>query len=397
MIMHQDTLSGECVARAPTLVNRYTSTMDIARKRALRVASLFSGAGGLDLGFERLLGGKAFHVVWANEYDKTVTPTFRKNFPNTTLVEGSITDIDSDDLHDGELSLLPSAGPKGAIAGLLGGPPCQSWSEAGARRGSDDPRGQLFFEYIRILRLLKPAFFLAENVSGILFERHKDALTRILKEFRLSGYNVYYTKLNAVDYEVPEDRERVIFIGFRSDLPLETPFAFPEPVKRKKTLEVIRKWTSTARAFDPKRRDPKQNEWMEGGFSPIFLSRNRVRGWDEPSFTIQATARHAPLHPDAGKMVKVGTDKFKFAPGSEKKGLVRRLTVREAAEVQTFPSNFIFEYSNIVNGYKMVGNAVPVKFAEHLANAIHEYLSPLAPADLIATSKAKPGKKTKKI
>ena len=350
--------------------------------RKLRLASLFSGAGGLDLGFERALGGKAFHVVWANEYDKTITPTFRKNFPKTRLVEGSIAKLDANDLHDGALSLLPSAGPKGAIAGLLGGPPCQSWSEAGARRGSDDPRGQLFFEYIRILRLLKPAFFLAENVSGILFERHRDALTRILEEFRMSGYNVYYSKLNAVDYEVPEDRERVIFIGFRSDLPLIMPFAFPEPVKRKKTLEVIRKWASTARAFDPKRRDPKQNEWMEGGFSPIFLSRNRVRGWDEPSFTIQATARHAPLHPDAGKMVKVGIDKFKFAPGSEKKGLVRRLSVREAAEVQTFPSSFTFEYSNIVNGYKMVGNAVPVKFAEHLANAIFLHLSEL-PTDKI--------------
>ena len=397
MIMHQDMLPGEGVACAPTLVIRYTSTMKIRRKRALRVASLFSGAGGLDFGFERALGGRAFHVVWANEYDKTITPTFRKNFPKTRLVEGSIARLNSDDLHDGTLSLLPSAGPKGAIAGLLGGPPCQSWSEAGARRGSDDPRGQLFFQYIRILRLLKPAFFLAENVSGILFERHKEALGRILEEFRLSGYNVYYSKLNAVDYEVPEDRERVIFVGFRSDLPLEKPFAFPGPVKRKKTLEVIRKWASTAKPFDPKKREKKQNEWMEGGFSPIFLSRNRVRSWDEPSFTVQATARHAPLHPDAGKMVKVDADQFKFAPGSEGKGLVRRLTVREAAEVQTFPSSFTFEYTNVVNGYKMVGNAVPVKFAKHLANAIYKYLAPLTAGDLTAKSKTKPGKKATKF
>jgi DNA (cytosine-5)-methyltransferase 1 len=365
--------------------------------KKLRIASLFSGAGGLDLGFERALGGKAFHVVWANEYDKTITPTFRKNFPNTRLVEGSIADLSSDDLDDGKRSLLPSAGPGGAVAGLLGGPPCQSWSEAGARRGSDDPRGQLFFEYIRILRLLKPAFFLAENVSGILFERHKEALARILEEFRLSGYNVYYSKLNAVDYEVPEDRERVIFVGFRSDLPFDTPFAFPKPIKRKQTLEVIRKWASTARPFDPERREKKQNEWMEGGFSPIFLSRNRVRSWDEPSFTVQATARHAPLHPDAGKMVKVDTDQFKFAPGSEGKGLVRRLTVREAAEVQTFPSSFTFEYTNVVNGYKMVGNAVPVKFAKHLATAIYKYLAHLTAGDFTAKSKTKPGKKATKF
>jgi DNA (cytosine-5)-methyltransferase 1 len=363
----------------------------MATMKPLRVASLFSGAGGLDLGFEKALKGQAFHVVWANEYDKTITPTFRKNFPTARLVEGSIAKLEAGDLHDGTHSLLPSAGPKGAIAGLLGGPPCQSWSEAGARRGSADPRGQLFFEYIRILRLLKPAFFLAENVSGILFERHKEALARILEEFRMSGYNVYYSKLNAVDFEVPEDRERVIFIGFRSDLPLKKPFAFPKPVKRRKTLEVIRKWSSTARAFDPKNREKKQNEWMEGGFSPIFLSRNRVRGWDEPSFTVQATARHAPLHPDAGKMVKIGTDRFEFAPGSEKNGLVRRLTVREAAEVQTFPRSFTFEYTNIVNGYKMVGNAVPVKFAMHLARAIHEYLAPLKKSELQAPNSTRPG------
>jgi DNA (cytosine-5)-methyltransferase 1 len=360
-------------------------------KKPLRLASLFSGAGGLDLGFERALGGKAFHVVWANEYDKTITPTFRKNFPKTTLVEGSIAAINEENLRADDLSLLPKDGPNGAIVGLLGGPPCQSWSEAGARRGSDDPRGQLFFEYIRILRLLKPAFFLAENVSGILFERHREALARILEEFRMAGYNVYYTKLNAADYDVPEDRERVIFVGFRSDLPLNQPFEFPRPIERSKTLEVIRKWSATAKPFDPVNRDDHQNEWMEGGFSPIFLSRNRVRDWNEPSFTVQATARHAPIHPDAGKMIKTGTDRFEFAPGSEEKGLVRRLTVREAAEVQTFPSDFIFEYTNIVNGYKMVGNAVPVRLAEHLAGAIFSYLKPCSLEELVAPDTIQPG------
>ena len=365
--------------------------------KKLRIASLFSGAGGLDLGFERVESGRAFHVVWANEYDRTITPTFRQNFPNTRLVEGSITDLTSDDLHDGKLSLLPGAGAAGAVVGLLGGPPCQSWSEAGARRGSSDPRGQLFFEYIRILQLLKPAFFLAENVSGILFTRHSEALSRILEEFRLSGYNVYFSKRNAVDYEVPEDRERVIFIGFRSDLPIEQEFSFPAEVKRKKTLEAIRKWEKTARAFDPKAREKHQNEWMEGGFSPIFLSRNRVRDWTEPSFTVQATARHAPIHPSAGKMVKVAKDEFAFSSDAVRKGKVRRLTVREAAEVQTFPSDFKFVYSNVVNGYKMVGNAVPVKFAEHLGQAIYNYLKAVPAADLISKGKIKPGRAPKRI
>ncbi len=369
----------------------------MSRKQPLRIASLFSGAGGLDLGFESSLGGKAYHVVWANEYDKAITPTFRTNFPNTKLVEGSITDLTSDDLDDGSHSLLPSAGPQGAIAGLLGGPPCQSWSEAGARRGSEDPRGQLFFEYIRILRLLKPAFFLAENVSGILFNRHQEALNRILEEFRVSGYNVFYSKLNAVDYEVPEDRERVIFLGFRSDLPLTESFKFPTPIKPRKTLEAIRKWADSAQPFNPAQRSPNQNEWMEGGFSPIFLSRNRVRDWSEPSFTVQATARHAPIHPDAGKMIKIEKDRFEFAPGAEEKGLVRRLTVREAASVQTFPDSFKFEYTQIVNGYKMVGNAVPVKLAEHIATAVFNYLAPLTEMDIPAIGRIPSGRPAQKL
>ena len=96
-------------------------------------------------------------------------------------------------------------------------------------------------------------------------------------------------------------------------------------------------------------------------------------------------------------MVKGGTDKFKFAPGAEKKGLVRRLTVREAAEVQTFPSSFTFEYTNIVNGYKMVGHAVPGKFAEHLGQAIYNYLKAVPAADLISKGKIKPGRAPKRV
>jgi DNA (cytosine-5)-methyltransferase 1 len=107
---------------------------------------------------------------------------------------------------------------------------------------------------------------------------------------------------------------------------------------------------------------------MIGGFSTMFMSRNRVRGWDEPSFTIQAGGRHAPLHPKAPKMVLVGKDKRVFEPGSE--DLYRRLSVREAARIQTFPDSHIFKYSSVVDGYKMIGNAVPVTFAKALAKKI---------------------------
>lgn len=108
-------------------------------------------------------------------------------------------------------------------------------------------------------------------------------------------------------------------------------------------------------------------------FSPIYMSRNRVRSWGEQSFTILATDRHIPIHPSAPKMEKVGKDKMRFVPGHN----YRRLTVRECAEIQTFPKEFEFVYSNVRNGYKMIGNAVPVKLAYHVAKVIYQDLKTL--------------------
>ena len=107
---------------------------------------------------------------------------------------------------------------------------------------------------------------------------------------------------------------------------------------------------------------------MNGGFSTIYMSRNRVRNWNEQSFTIQAGGRHAPIHPQAPKMIFVEKNKRIFAPGKE--NLYRRLSVRECARIQTFPDDFIFYYTDIADGYKMVGNAVPVMLAYHVAQSI---------------------------
>ena len=111
---------------------------------------------------------------------------------------------------------------------------------------------------------------------------------------------------------------------------------------------------------------------MIGGFSTIFMSRNRVRKWDDPSFTIQAGGRHAPVHPDAPKMEKVETDKFKFCEKNLDK--YRRLSVRECARIQTFPDDFVFFYEQVADAYKMIGNAVPVKLAEAIASEIRNQL-----------------------
>ncbi len=173
----------------------------------MNIISLFSGAGGLDLGFEKA----GFKTIWANEYDKEIWETFERNFPNTILDRRSISNIPSNE--------IPEA------IGLIGGPPCQSWSEAGKLKGIKDERGQLFFEFIRVLRDKQPLFFLAENVSGMLAERHSDALKNIKNHFIDSGYNLSFKLLNAHDYKVPQDRKRVFFVGFRKDLDIT--FKFP--------------------------------------------------------------------------------------------------------------------------------------------------------------------------
>jgi len=321
----------------------------------MNVLSLFTGAGGLDLGFKKA----GFKIVWANEYDKSIWKTFEYNFPETKLDKRSIVDIKSEELPE--------------VDGIIGGPPCQSWSEAGAGRGIDDHRGQLFFEYIRILKDKQPKFFLAENVSGILLPKHKQAFLNIITEFKSVGYNVKYALLNASDYRVPQDRKRVIIIGIRSDLDLK--YEFPHKQYVRKTLyDAIGDLKDPLPAkFNNKANNPvdlsiPNHEFMNGGYSTIYMSRNRVRGWDEVSFTIQAGGRHAPIHPSAPKMTFVEQNVRIFAKDQEYK--YRRLSVRECARIQTFPDNFIFIYTSIADGYKMIGNAVPVEFARILAESI---------------------------
>ena len=325
-----------------------------------RVVSLFTGAGGLDLGFK--LAG--FNTIWANEYDKSIWDTFRTNFPKTILDTRSIVDVSSSEIPDS--------------IGIIGGPPCQSWSEAGARRGINDHRGLLFYEYIRILEDKKPLFFLAENVPGILAPRHREAFEEILCRFGELGYNVTHDLLNAHDYGVPQDRKRVIIVGYRKDM--SKSFIPPDPLLIKPVLkEAIGDLPKPKPALDKNKANPEgsldipNHEYFIGGFSTIYMSRNRVRGWDEPSYTIQAGGRHAPIHPQAPKMKLVERDKRIFIKGKEK--LYRRLSVRECARIQTFPDEFVFKYDNVGDGYKLIGNAVPVEFAHYLATQIFKDVS----------------------
>ncbi|APZ47714.1 DNA (cytosine-5-)-methyltransferase [Polaribacter reichenbachii] len=338
----------------------------------MNVVSFFAGAGGLDLGFEKA----GFNVVWANEYDKDIWETYEKNHKSTILDRRSIVDIESDEVPECD--------------GIIGGPPCQSWSEAGSLRGINDKRGQLFYDFIRILEAKQPKFFLAENVSGMLLERHSEALKNIKEMFKNAGYRLSFKLLNASDFDVPQDRKRVFFVGIREDLDFE--FQFPQPLKKKVTLE--QKIADLKDSVVPAKEGNKTNkenckvpnhEYMIGGFSSMFMSRNRVRSWDEQSFTIQAGGRHAPLHPQAPKMKFIEQNIRVFVPGQE--DLYRRLSVRECARIQTFPNNFIFHYKHIAAGYKMIGNAVPVNLAKHIAISIKSQ---------IESAEKKPKRVTKK-
>ena len=332
----------------------------------MNVISLFSGCGGLDLGFERA----GFNIPVANEFDKTIWETFKVNHPNTHLIEGDVRQITKEDIAqyiDGE------------VDGIIGGPPCQSWSEAGSLKGIKDARGQLFFDYIRILTEFQPKFFLAENVSGMLADRHSEAVQNILHMFEEAGYDVSFTLVNAKDYGVAEERKRVFYIGFRKDLNIQ--FGFPKGStkddSKKITLrDIIWDLQETAVPSGPKNHhNPdaiNNNEYFTGAYSPIFMSRNRVKSWDEQAFTVQASGRQCQLHPQAPKMVKFGKNDCRFVEGKEH--LYRRMTIREVARVQGFPDDFKFIYEDTNTAYKMIGNAVPVNLAYEIAVAIKMYL-----------------------
>lgn len=308
----------------------------------LKTVALFAGCGGLDLGFENA----GFNIIWANDNNNKVADTYRFNHRNTELVIKSLVDIKSQEIPECDV--------------IIGGPPCQSWSLAGAMKGKEDSRGQLFYEYVRIIKDKRPKAFVAENVKGIVSKAHINSFNEIVEMFKECGYSVTYKLVNAKDYGVPQDRERVFIVGIRNDI--DSNYVFPEPTNSKGNYITLEK------AIGDLRDNP--GEWMEGSFSPIFMSRNRRRNWDEVGFTVQASGRQTQIHPDSPKMEKVDKDKWQFRNDSGK--TIRRMSVRECARIQTFPDDFEFLSSSLNENYKMIGNAVPVKLAKAIANNLKQ-------------------------
>lgn len=319
----------------------------------MNLLSLFSGCGGLDLGFKKA----GFDIPIANEFDKNIWATYEANHSGTVLIKSDIKGL--------TLSEIRKHTDK-SIDGIIGGPPCQSWSEAGALRGMNDPRGKLFYEYMRILGEVKPKFFLAENVSGMIHERNSSAVRNIFGMFRDTGYEVNMYLVDAQDYMTAQERKRLFYIGFRKDLKVD--FLFPWGTGRITLKDVIWDLRDKAVPSNNNHHNPDSvdnNEYYTGSFSPMYMSRNRRKEWNEPAFTVQASGRQCQLHPDSAPMRRISASQYEFSDG-----FYRRMSVREVARIQGFPDSFRFIYDNIDTGYKMIGNAVPVNLAYEIAKAI---------------------------
>lgn len=310
--------------------------------REFTAASLFCGAGGLDIGFDRA----GFKTVWANDFNSDACET-HKMWSNATVVCGDIGKIDVADIPDVDI--------------CLGGFPCQGFSLSGPRK-IDDSRNILYRHYVRIVKAKMPKMFVGENVKGLLTMGDGQIIDAIIQDFSNCGYNVFYKLVNAKDYCVPEDRERVIIVGFRKDLGIDR-FEFPVPRGYHVTMREALKNVPT----------PGPDDVCTQPYSSRYMSRNRKRGWDDVSYTIPAMAKQVTLWPGSPDMVKVGQDSWRF--GSE--GLTRRLSWQEAAAIQTFPPDMEF-FGDLTSKYKQIGNAVPCKLAEIMATHLYGILSNFA-------------------
>ena len=325
----------------------------------MNVVSFFSGCGGLDLGFKQA----GFSVLWANDIEKSVQKTFEYNHPGTQFVLADLNTILPED--------IPSCD------GFIGGPPCQSWSVAGEQKGLEDRRGQLFLTYINLIKSKQPKFFLIENVKGILDDKFKCVFNQFIYDLSQAGYDVKWELVDAFDFGIPQNRNRVFIIGFKKDLKSE--FVFPKPNPSKKInqqsafSDII-----TMPAKYSKHDLVKENAELANHdviidpFGSYYTKGNRRRSWFSPSFTIHATAENIPLHPSSPKMLYNSHASWSFQKDASNP--YRRLSVRECARVQSFPDDFRFFYDRISEGYKMIGNAVPPLLAKVLALAIRDSL-----------------------
>jgi DNA (cytosine-5)-methyltransferase 1 len=351
------------------------------KKDKFNVLSLFCGAGGLDLGFE-LAGLEAtigsekaleafkdkdlfnavrhesiFHTVYANDIFTEALETY------TNMMPEHIFKLKKDIR---KIKEFPNANI------VIGGFPCPGFSEAGPRL-VDDERNFLYIHFIRCLMQVQPEIFVAENVKGMMTLGGGEVFRQIVEDFAAAGYRVEARLLNSRDYGVPQIRERVILVGVRNDLDFE--YEYPEITHGEG--EGLKPFVTLKEAIGDLEADP--GPYFTGSYSTIFMSRNRKKGWDEQSFTIQASGRQAPIHPGGLPMEKVHKNLWLFPDGEENN---RRLSVKEIQRIQTFPDWYEYsvgasakgsENSRLDKQYKQIGNAVPVFLARAVAKSIAKF------------------------
>lgn len=296
----------------------------------ITAVSLFCGAGGLDLGLKQA----GVNILWAIDFDKDAVATYRKNIGSHVICD-DVRNVDFDSI------------PKCDI--VVGGFPCQGFSVANQKRSAADERNFLYKSFIAAIHGLRPKFFIAENVKGILSLDKGNAIKTIISDFEAEGYIVRYKLFNMADYGIPQTRQRVFIIGQRSDIAPDFLYHFPLPTHQKYGIGMpVWKSISDAISHFP---DPD----MPNGFPNHIYSKYKV------------VVRNFTAHRK--------TDATKPSPtilarGNGKGGVcaiphyngIRRLTIRESAAIQTFPDNF--EFVGAMNScYRQVGNAVPVQFA----------------------------------
>lgn len=316
----------------------------------LKVASLFCGCGGTDVG---LLGnfnflGKHYdsnnmEIVYANDIDDNACNIFKKNF-KIVPDNRDIREVKSDEIPEFDI--------------LTGGFPCQSFSiiaQNPKRLGVKDERGKLFFEMCRILRERQPKCFIAENVKGILTANKRSAFPLIIKEFEDSGYDVQYKVLNSADYGVPQKRERVIIVGFRKDL--HVAFGFPsEKIEEEQNYAALR---------DVIEKDVDEKYYFSdravAGMMKKRETMNKGRAQDinKPCNTVGAHLAKVSLN--STDPVLMQNDRY------------RRFTPREVARIQSFPDEFELVGSEAAQ-YRALGNAIPPVMFWHVARAVKEEL-----------------------
>ena len=318
--------------------------------RRLKVASLFCGCGGTDVGMQggfdylgKHYDDNGIEIVYANDIEKSACNIFEANF-GLKPDNRDIREIKSEEIPEFDI--------------LTGGFPCQSFSivaQNPKRLGIKDEKGMLFFEMCRILKDRQPYCFIAENVKGILTANKHEAFPLILKEFEDSGYDVSYQILKAVEYGVPQKRERVIIVGFRKDLNVK--FSFPEatvgddqgyvPLKRVIDKKVDEKYFFSQKAVDGMM---KNRESMNKG---------RAQHINEPCNTVGAHLAKVSLN---------STD-----PVLMINNRYRRFTPREVARIQSFPEKFKLLESESAQ-YRALGNAIPPVMFWYVMQAVKESL-----------------------